>query len=193
MKRRAGSNGRTLAPDVIYKNIKASLGYGPDEKISRTTMKEGQDLFPREEVQGGGAQVRHGGRSLARHAVGGRRLVHARRERIFLRPVSQGPRHYGGLLKKYTNTRHLDVVVRRELRWASIGAIVRRTPTWPVTPNLTDNTRPMFDAFGYAVQAYERVRMYDPTGPLAATSLLALGNAYFRHNQFENAAYNTIS
>ena len=61
-------------------------------------------------------------------------------------------------------------------------------PTWPTTPNLTDNSLPMFDTFSYAVQAYERVRQYDPTGPLADASLMALGNAYFRHGQFEEAA-----
>ena len=48
----------------------------------------------------------------------------------------------------------------------------------------------MFDTFGYAIQAYERMRMHDPTGPLADHSLMALGNAYFRCGQFENAAYN---
>ena len=32
--------------------------------------------------------------------------------------------------------------------------------------------------------------MNDPTGPLADASLMALGNAYFRHGQFEDAAYN---
>ena len=48
----------------------------------------------------------------------------------------------------------------------------------------------MFDTFGYAMQAYERVRMNDPTGPLADPSLMAMGNAYFRHGQYENAAYN---
>ena len=63
-------------------------------------------------------------------------------------------------------------------------------PTWPVTPNVTDGSRPLFDTFGYAVQAYERVRLNDPTGPLADDSLMALGNAYFRRGQFENAAYN---
>ena len=98
---------------------------------------------------------------------------------------------YGGLLKKYTNTRHLDVAIRREfamgIYWEQL---YDAHPTWPTTPNMSDNSRPMFDTFGYAIQAYERVRLYDPTGPLAPLSLLVLGNAYFRHGQYENAAYN---
>ena len=34
------------------------------------------------------------------------------------------------------------------------------------------------------------MRLNDPTGPLADASLMAMGNAYFRRGQFENAAYN---
>src|SRR3990172_2006816 len=46
---------------------------------------------------------------------------------------------YGGLMKKYSNTRHLDTVVRREF---AIGhyweQLQDAKPTWPVTPNVTD-------------------------------------------------------
>ncbi len=98
---------------------------------------------------------------------------------------------YGGLLKKAPNTRHLDTVTAREF---AIGRYWEQMydahPTWPTTPNVTDKSRPMFDTFGYAVQAYERVRQYDPTGPLADASLMALGAAYFRRGQFEHAAEN---
>jgi outer membrane protein assembly factor BamD (BamD/ComL family) len=94
-------------------------------------------------------------------------------------------------LKKYTNTRHLDTVVAREFALGRYwDQLYEEKPTWPTTPNLTDSNRPMFDTFGYAVQAFERVRLNDPTGPLADASLLALGNVYFRRGQFENAAYN---
>ena len=34
-----------LAPENIYKNIKKSAGYGPDEKIARAAMQEGKALF----------------------------------------------------------------------------------------------------------------------------------------------------
>ncbi len=57
-------------------------------------------------------------------------------------------------------------------------------------PNVTDKSKPLFDTFGYAIQAYERIRLNDPRGPLADASLMALGNAYFRHGHYEEAAYN---
>ncbi len=34
-----------LAPENIYKNVKNATGYGPDEKIARAAMKEGETLF----------------------------------------------------------------------------------------------------------------------------------------------------
>jgi outer membrane protein assembly factor BamD (BamD/ComL family) len=95
------------------------------------------------------------------------------------------------LLKKYSNTRYLDTVMSREFALGRYWEQLQdKNPKWPVTPNVTDNSRPMFDTFGYAVQAYERVHLNDPTGPLADDSLMALGNAYFRRGQFEDAAYN---
>jgi outer membrane protein assembly factor BamD (BamD/ComL family) len=98
---------------------------------------------------------------------------------------------YGGLLKKYSNTRHLDFVVYREFDLGRYWEQLHNAkPLWPVTPNVTDSGRPMFDTFGYAIQAYQRVREHDPTGPLADHSLMALGNAYFRRGQFEEAGYN---
>jgi hypothetical protein len=98
---------------------------------------------------------------------------------------------FGGLLKKYSNTRHLDTVMRREfaigIYWEQMHTA---KPTWPVTPNVTEKSRPLFDTFGYAVQAYERIRTYDPQGPLADDSLMALGNAYFLRGRWGDAAYN---
>jgi outer membrane protein assembly factor BamD (BamD/ComL family) len=98
---------------------------------------------------------------------------------------------YGGLLKKYTNTRYLDTVVAREF---SLGRYWEQLqdakPMWTLTPNVSDGSRPMFDTFGYAIQAYERVRLNDPTGPLADASVMAMGNAYFRIGRFEDAAAN---
>ena len=96
---------------------------------------------------------------------------------------------YGGLLKKYSNTRHLDTVAAREF---AIGRYWEQKynahPSWPITPNLTDSSLPRFGTFSYAIQAYERVRMNDPTGPLADSSVMALGNAYFRQGQYDFAA-----
>ena len=98
---------------------------------------------------------------------------------------------YGGLLKKYVNTRHLDTVVQREFALGRYWEQLQdASPQWVIQPNFSDGSRPMFDTFGYAIQAYERVRTYDPTGPLANHALMAMADAYFRRGQFEDASYN---
>ena len=150
-----------------------------------------QGAVPRQEVQGGGGQVRHAADRWPDSPLEEDALFLQGESEFFSDQYSKAHDTYGGLLKKYANTRHLDTVVAREF---AIGRYWEQmydaNPTWPTTPNVTDNSRPMFDTFGYAIQAYERVRQYDPTGPLADASLMALGNAYFRHGQYEDAAYN---
>ena len=164
-----------------------AAGHGPDEKIARRgDAGRAKRLF---------AARRSTRRRPAKFATAADRWPDSPLEEdaLFLQGESeffadQYPKAhdtFGGLLKKYANTRHLDTVFAREF---AIGRyweqLYNANPTWPTTPNLTDNSRPMFDAFGYAVQAYERVRIYDPRGPLADASLMALGNAYFRRGQF---------
>ena len=199
---KSGFEWSDLAPENIYKNMKKAAGYGPDEKIARATMQEAQTLF-REAMQETDPALR-----AKKYAEAGAKFATVadrwpdsplEEDALFLQGESeffsdQYPKAhdtFGGLLKKYTNTRHLDTVVYREFALGRYWEQLHDAkPMWPTTPNLTDGTRPMFDTSGYAVQAYERIRMHDPTGPLADHSLMALGNLYFRCGQFENAAYN---
>jgi outer membrane protein assembly factor BamD (BamD/ComL family) len=195
-----------LAPDNIYKNIKKATGYGPDEKIARATMEEARTLFGEATRESDPAlRSKKFAEAATKFATVADRWPDSPLEEdaLFLQGESeffsdQYPKAddtFGGLLKKYTNTRHLDTVVYREF---AIGRYWEQLhdakPLWLLTPNMTDSTRPMFDTFGYAIKAYERIRMHDPTGPLADHSLMAMGNAYFRCGEFENAAgyYDTL-
>jgi TolA-binding protein len=189
--KKSGFQWSDLAPETVYKNIKAAIGYGPDEKIARASMQEGQDLFRAKKYKEAGDKFATAAERWPDTPLEEDALFLEGESEFFSDQYPKAHDTYGGLLKKYTNTRHLDVVVRREfalgIYWEQL---YDANPTWPTTPNLSDGSKPMFDTFGYAVQAYERVRLYDPTGPLASLSLLVLGNAYFRHGQYENAAYN---
>ena len=93
------------------------------------------------------------------------------------------------LFKKYSNTRHLETAVSREFAigryWEQMQDV---KPLWTIQPNFLDKGRPWFDTFGYSLKAYQNVRMYDPTGPLADQSLMAAGAAHFRHDNFDEAA-----
>ncbi len=97
---------------------------------------------------------------------------------------------YNALVKKYINTQFLDKVVQRQF---AIGRYWeqhhRAEPHWPVTPNLTDKTRYLFDTHGHALKTYENIRLNDPTGPLADDALMATANAHFLSGRYGDADY----
>jgi TolA-binding protein len=180
-----------LAPENVYKNIKKAAGYGPDEKIAKATMQEGKTLFLDKKYKEAAAKFATAAGRWPDTPLEEDALFLQGESEFFADLYSKAHDTYGGLLKKYSNTRYLDTVMSREFALGRYWEQLQdKNPKWPVTPNVTDNSRPMFDTFGYAVQAYERVHLNDPTGPLADDSLMALGNAYFRRGQFEDAAYN---
>ncbi len=188
---KSGFEWSDLAPENVYKNMKKTAGYGPDEKIARAAMQEGQALFRDKKYKEAAAKFATAAARWPDSPLEEDALFLKGESEFFFDQYPKAHDTYGGLLKKYSNTRHLDTVVRREFAIGQYWEQLQTAkPAWPVTPNVTDGGRPLFDTFGYAIQAYERVRMNDPTGPLADDSLMALGNAYFRRGQFENAAYN---
>ncbi|MBN1393833.1 MAG: tetratricopeptide repeat protein [Pirellulales bacterium] len=179
-----------LAPERIYKNIKEAAGYGPDEKIARSAKQEGEALFREKKYKEAAKKFAAAAARWPDSPLEEDALFLKGESEFFSDQYPEAHDTFGELLKKYSNTRHLDTVMAREFAigryWEQLyGA----KPTLPIQPNLTDGERPLFDTFGYAVQAYQRVRQNDPTGPLADDALLALGNAYFRRGQFENAAH----
>ncbi|MEN6404866.1 MAG: tetratricopeptide repeat protein [Thermoguttaceae bacterium] len=180
-----------LAPDKVYKNVKNAAGYGPDEKIARAAMQEGKRLFAEKKYKEAAPQFAKAADRWPDSPLEEDALFLKGESEFFADLYPKAHDTYGGLLKKYSNTRHLDKVSTREFTIGRYWEQLQETkPMWTIAPNVTDDGRPLFDTFGYAVQAFERVRLNDPTGPLADDSLMALGNAYFRRGQYENAAYN---
>ena len=180
-----------LAPENVYKSVKTAAGYGPDEKIARAALQEGKTLFLDKKYSEAAGKFATAADRWPDSPLEEDALFLQGESEFFADQYSKAHDTYGGLMKKYANTRYLDTVVAREFALGRYWEQLQDSkPKWPVTPNVTDKSRPMFDTFGYAVQAYERVRLNDPTGPLADDSLMALGNAYFRRGQYENAAYN---
>jgi TolA-binding protein len=180
-----------LAPENVYKNMKSATGYGPDEKVARAAMQEGEALFRDKKYKEAAAKFATAADRWPDSPLEEDALFLKAESEFFSDQYPKAHDTYGGLLKKYANTRHLDAVSAREFALGRYWEqIYDAHPSWPVTPNVTDNSRPLFDTFGYAIQAFERIRQHDPTGPLADASLMALGNAYFRRGRYEEAAYN---
>jgi outer membrane protein assembly factor BamD (BamD/ComL family) len=189
-KDKSGFEWSDLSPENLWKNAKKATGYGPNEKIARAAMKEGQDLFREKKYPEAAAKFATAADRSPDSPLEEDALFLQGESEFFSDQYRAAHDTYGGLLKKYANTRHLDTVVAREF---ALGRYWEQSytakPSWPVTPNLTDGSKPRFDTFGYAIQAYQRVRTYDPTGPLADDSLMATASAYFRIGQYENAAF----
>jgi outer membrane protein assembly factor BamD (BamD/ComL family) len=179
-----------LAPENVVKSVKKAAGYGPDEKIARKNLEEGEALFRQKKYAEAidkfkAAAARWPDSTLeedAQFLLG--------ESYFFTDHYPKASDTYADLLKKHDNTRYLDTVMAREFAigryWEQVHG---KDPQWPITPNVTDKTRPKFDTFGYAIKAYETIRQHDPNGPLADDSVMATANAYFVIGHYEQAAY----
>lgn len=92
------------------------------------------------------------------------------------------------LLKKYPNSRYLDLIEARRFSIAQYWLAWSDSHSRPFfVANVTDRSRPAFDPFGQAVRVYDKIRIDDPTGKLADDATLAAGNAYFSAHRFMDA------
>ena len=97
---------------------------------------------------------------------------------------------YDTLLKKYSYTKYLDKTVARLFKIGQYWEKLQQAdPSYLIQPNLTDEKRPLFDTVGNARKAYESVRLYDPTGPLADDAVMAEATSFFLAGRWEDAAY----
>jgi outer membrane protein assembly factor BamD (BamD/ComL family) len=92
------------------------------------------------------------------------------------------------LLKKYSNSKHLDAVESRRFAIAQFWLdLHNKDPESFWEFNWLDSTRPTRDTFGNSVRVYDRIRLDDPTGKLADDATLAAGNAYFAKQRYLDA------
>jgi TolA-binding protein len=70
-----------------------------------------------------------------------------------------------------------------------LKAIPEATIPWqfPLKPNFTDKSRPMFDATGRALQALKSVHIKDPNGKRADDALMLLATYYLRRKDYREA------
>lgn len=179
-----------LAPENVYKRLKAAAGLGPDETIARQNLQEGEALFRQKKYAEAIAKFKTAVARWPDSTIEEDALFLLAECYFFTDKYPRAEDTYAQLLKKYDNTRYLDTVVARLF---AIGRYweqyYREHPEWVIQPNLFDRSRPWFDTFGNAIAAYEKVRLHDPTGPLADDAVMATANAYFVKGEYENAAY----
>jgi outer membrane protein assembly factor BamD (BamD/ComL family) len=184
----SGFDWSDLDPENIYKNVKAATGFGPDKKIAQQLYKEGDELYRAKRYADAAAKFKSAAGRWPDSTLEENALFYQAESYFFADNYPDAHDTFAVLLKKYDNTRHLDKVVLREF---TIGQYWEKlqdaSPHWPVTPNVTDKSRPLFDTFGNAIKAYETVALHDPTGPLADDSLMAIANGYFVRGRYQDA------
>jgi len=180
-----------LYPSTVYKNFKAAIGLGPDEKIAREAYKQGEELYRQKKYDEAAARFKTSAERWPDSPLEEDSLFMLGECYFFADQCSKALDTYGKLLKKHEYSRYLDKVVAREFAigryWEQMD---NHEPHWPITANFVDRTRPLFDTWGHAIKAYENVRLNDPTGPLADDAVMATANAHFLKGRYEDAAFN---
>ncbi len=180
----------SLSPTNLYKQAKALAGYGPNEQIAKQAFQEGQQLFDGKQYDEAAKKFSTAADRWPDSPLEEDALFMLAECLFFSDQYSKAEDAYEKLLKKYQYSRYVDKAVARQF---AIGRYWEQhhlaEPHWPITPNFTDKTRPLFDTGGYALKCYEHVRLNDPTGPLADDSPMASGTAHYNDGRFEEAAF----
>ena len=179
-----------LDPQNAYKKLLVSTGFGPDKQTAEKLFAEGEELLRKKEYKQAAGKFKSAAARWPDSALEEDAMFFQAESQFFSDQYAKAQDTLDNLTKKYENSRYLDKIV---LRLFSIGQYWEKmhqaSPHWPVTPNVTDSSRPFFDTWGNAIKAYESVNMNDPTGPLADDSIMAIANAYFSQGSYEDAAY----
>lgn len=171
-----------------FTELKEQVGMGRDERIAQQAFSAGEDFFRREQYRNALKQF---GQTIARwpdSQLEQDALFYKAECEFFTDNYPEATESYDRLLEKYPNTPHLDKVIRRQFDIARYwDQYAQYKPHWPMTPNLLDNSQPLFDTVGRAMKTYENIRLNDPTGPLADDAVMATANSMFLRGRYSDA------
>lgn len=171
-------------------SIKSQVGLGPDQQLAQKAYAAGEDHFRREEYGKAAKQFKQAISRWPDSGIEQDAMFYLAESQFFANEYPEAVDSYGELLEKYPNSSHLDKVVRRQFDIARYWEEHHQyQPHWPTTPNLFDDTRPLFDTLGRSLKAYENIRLNDPTGPLADDSIMATATSYFLRGRYNDADY----
>lgn len=173
-----------------WNDLKSAGGLGPDETLARQHYAEGMKLFKERKFLEAAKLFQKAADRWPDSPLEEDSLFMTGESYFFGDRYGDAHDAFLMLFKKYEFSTHLETAVAREF---AIGVywlkMQEKNPQWPVTPNLTDKSRPLFDTFGNAINAFLAIRLNDPTGPLADDAVMATANAYFLLGRWEDAAY----
>jgi outer membrane protein assembly factor BamD (BamD/ComL family) len=191
-----------FAPSKLGTTVKRLTGRGPNREVARQLYGEGEEIY-REALAARSENTptnanRRFIEASERFAAAAERwpdsaleedaLFRAAESRFFADHYVKSNDYFEQLVKKYPNTRYLDLVGARRFLIAQYWLKLHAAPGpkgWMF--NLTDQERPWTDTFGHAVRVYDRMRLDDPTGKLADDATIAAANAYFLRGDYQKA------
>jgi outer membrane protein assembly factor BamD (BamD/ComL family) len=179
-----------LSPENIGKTMKKIVGLGPNQKVALDHFNEGLKLFAAKDYDKAAKEFATAVSRWPDSSLEEDALFMQAESNFFADRYSTADDLYGELIKKYTNTRHLNDVGSRQFAiaryWQETDELHHR---WTLVPNFTDRTQPLFDTGGHAINAYNNVRVNDPRGQLADAAIMAEANIYFKAHRWEDADY----
>jgi outer membrane protein assembly factor BamD (BamD/ComL family) len=178
------------SPQHIGKQFKKAVGLGPDQRLAQQKFEEGQKLFAAKRFSEAASKFASAASRGTDTAIEEDAMFFEAESYFFADRYSKADDMYGELLKKYPNTRYLNKSTARQFSIARYWQEYDKAhPHWPLTPNLVDRTRPLFDTGGHSINAFDNVRVNDPRGPLADSAIMAVANTYFEKGRYEDADY----
>jgi len=177
-----------ITPTNINRGFKRLIGRGPDELLAKTQFEKGESLFREGKYKEAVKCFKVAADRWPDSVLEEDAMYWLATTYFFDDRYKEASDTYAALIKKYENTSYLIDIVPRQFAIARYWDLSARVDShW--YPNLTNKTRPLVDASGHAISVYKSVHLHDPTGPLADDANMAVANAHFLHNRFEDAAY----
>jgi outer membrane protein assembly factor BamD (BamD/ComL family) len=179
-----------LSPGKNAKRFKKLIGRGPNEAVARKAYTDGEGLFQERKYAEAAKKFKVAYDRWPDSPLEEDALYMCAESNFFADRYMAAADTYELLVKKYAGTQYLDKISMRRFAIARYWEQYEEAhPDWLLTPNLVDNKRPLFDTKGHAMRAYDKVRIDDPTGPLADDSIMATANAFFIGGRYEDADY----
>ena len=198
----------TLSDEELLKGFNPAVEYAdtwtrfswlwkgkPDESKALTEFEKAKTLYREKKYTEAAKQFAEAGAHWPESALQEDSLFMRAESLFFADRYDDAYKAYCELFKYYEFSRYTDVVSRRMFLIAQYWERYSRQHPRPfLIPNFIDPKRPMFDTRGNAIKCYESVRMYDPLGPFADSSLMASAGVYFEDEKWCDAArqYNLL-
>lgn len=187
-----------LDPKKISKKAKVAFGYGPDRPIAERNFQEGEAMFVEATKLTGEAREDRFEEAAKKFEVAADRwpdstleedaLFMLSESNFFANRYPEATSAYELLVKKYPNTRHMDIIDRRRFAIGKYWVEHHQThPDLPITPNLFAKERPLFDKFGNAIRVFDKIRYDAPMSRVSDDATLAAGIALFREEKYQRA------